>query len=133
MIGDVKSSLWVWYWPSLSPKRKYKMKPLFAYLTRYSTKSRLVLSLAAIALTSWATFTGYTARLDKVKNPTGLANVATRTKATERTNINTNYGKLPLSFEANRGQTDASVKYLARGGGYNIFLTGAEAALVFQN
>ena len=25
------------------------------------------------------------------------------------------YGKLPLSFEANRGQTDARVQFLARG------------------
>src|SRR5208282_3820944 len=27
------------------------------------------------------------------------------------------YGKLPLSFEANQGQTDARVRFLARGGG----------------
>ena len=28
------------------------------------------------------------------------------------------YGKLPLSFEANHGQTDARVKFLSRTGGY---------------
>jgi len=28
----------------------------------------------------------------------------------------------PLSFEANHGQTDASVKFLARGDGYALFL-----------
>src|SRR5262245_30353939 len=39
------------------------------------------------------------------------------------------YGKLPLLFEANRGQTDARVKYLARGDGYALFLTPNEAAL----
>ena len=43
------------------------------------------------------------------------------------------YGKLPLSFEANHGQTDAQVKYLARGRGYTLFLTGTEAVLVFKN
>ncbi|HSD51918.1 MAG TPA: hypothetical protein VLG48_10970, partial [Candidatus Methylomirabilis sp.] len=32
------------------------------------------------------------------------------------------YGKLPLSFEVNRGQTDSQVKYLARGPGYTLFL-----------
>jgi hypothetical protein len=32
------------------------------------------------------------------------------------------YGKLPLSFEANRGQTDARVKFLSRGIGYTLFL-----------
>ncbi len=30
---------------------------------------------------------------------------------------------LPLSFEANRGQTDSSVKFLARGDGYTLFLS----------
>ena len=43
------------------------------------------------------------------------------------------YGKLPLSFEANHGQTDAQVKYLARGRGYTLFLTGTEAVLVLKN
>ena len=32
------------------------------------------------------------------------------------------YGKLAPSFEANRGQTDARVRSLTRGGGYTIFL-----------
>src|SRR5215472_9373099 len=30
------------------------------------------------------------------------------------------YGKLPLSFEANQGQTDRQVKFLSRGGGYSL-------------
>ena len=33
----------------------------------------------------------------------------------------------PLSFEANHGQTDASVKFLARGDGYALFLTADTA------
>jgi hypothetical protein len=37
------------------------------------------------------------------------------------------YGKLPLSFEANQGQTDSRVKFLSRGSGYTLFLTGDEA------
>src|SRR5437016_1223108 len=40
------------------------------------------------------------------------------------------YGKLPLQFEANRGQTDASVKFLSRGRGYTLFLTSTEAVMV---
>jgi hypothetical protein len=39
------------------------------------------------------------------------------------------YGKLPLSFEANQGQTDASVKFVSRGRGYALFLTATEAVL----
>lgn len=43
--------------------------------------------------------------------------------------IEKNYGKLPLSFEVNRGQTDDAVKYLSRGNGYTMFLTSTEAVL----
>ena len=39
------------------------------------------------------------------------------------------YGRLPLSFEANRGQSRASVKFLSRGDGYSLFLTSTEAIL----
>ena len=39
------------------------------------------------------------------------------------------YGSLPLSFEENRGQTDARVRFLARGGGYALFLTSTDAVL----
>lgn len=39
------------------------------------------------------------------------------------------FGRSPLSFEANQGQTDASVKFLSRGRGYTLFLTPTEAVL----
>ncbi len=39
------------------------------------------------------------------------------------------YGKLPLSFELNQGQTDKEVKFLSRGPGYSLFLTPTEAVL----
>lgn len=37
------------------------------------------------------------------------------------------YGKLPLSFEANHGQSDPKVKFLSHGNGYSLFLTTDEA------
>jgi hypothetical protein len=40
------------------------------------------------------------------------------------------YGKLPLQFEANRGQTDPRVKFLARTGSQMLFLTQTEAVWV---
>ena len=42
------------------------------------------------------------------------------------------YGKLPLSFEVNKGQTDSRVKFLSRGSGYSLFLTGNEAVLALR-
>ena len=38
-----------------------------------------------------------------------------------------NYGRLPLSFEANRGQSDGKVKFLSHGSGYTLFLMSDEA------
>src|SRR6516225_3955510 len=37
------------------------------------------------------------------------------------------YGRIPLSFEVNQGQTDSRVQYLARGEGYALFLTPTAA------
>ena len=39
------------------------------------------------------------------------------------------YGKLPLAFEANQGQTDPRVNFLSRGAGYSLFLTPDEVVL----
>jgi hypothetical protein len=39
------------------------------------------------------------------------------------------YGKMPLSFEVNDGQTNPQVKFLSRGAGYELFLTSTEAVL----
>ncbi|MBV9864673.1 MAG: SBBP repeat-containing protein [Abitibacteriaceae bacterium] len=46
--------------------------------------------------------------------------------------IQHSYGQLPLSFEANAGQTASPVKFLSRGRGYNLFLTPTEAVLALQ-
>jgi hypothetical protein len=42
------------------------------------------------------------------------------------------YGRIPLSFEANAGQADESVDFLARGAGYALFLKPSEATLVLS-
>jgi hypothetical protein len=42
------------------------------------------------------------------------------------------YGKVPLSFEANQGQSDSRVRFLSRGNGYSLFLTSNEAVVVLR-
>src|SRR2546425_6195525 len=42
------------------------------------------------------------------------------------------YGKLPLSFEANQGQTDSQVKFLSRRGSHCLFLSSTEAVLTLS-
>ncbi|MFN2454775.1 MAG: SBBP repeat-containing protein [Pyrinomonadaceae bacterium] len=49
-----------------------------------------------------------------------------------RARVNQRYGDLPLSFEANRGQSNAQIKFLSRGAGYNLFLTSTEAVLALR-
>jgi photosystem II stability/assembly factor-like uncharacterized protein len=42
------------------------------------------------------------------------------------------FSELPLRFEANRGQASAKVKFLARGKGYDLFLTETGSTLSFN-
>ena len=55
------------------------------------------------------------------KRPSGLSPAEVRVA----------FGRLPLSFEQNRGQSGEQVKFLARGNGYGLYLGSGEAALVF--
>jgi hypothetical protein len=43
------------------------------------------------------------------------------------------YGRLPLHFEANQGQTHKDVRFLARGPGYGLYLTASEAVLALAS
>ena len=42
------------------------------------------------------------------------------------------YGKLPMMFQANAGQTDGQVKFMAQGLGYSLFLTATESVFVMS-
>ncbi len=53
----------------------------------------------------------------------------TDNRAAKQALLAQNYGKLPLSFEANQGQSDKSAKFLSKGSGYSLFLTESSAVL----
>ena len=53
--------------------------------------------------------------------------------AREAQQVLATYSHLPLIFEANHGQTDATVRFLARGSGYGLYLTTQDAVLAFQH
>ena len=42
------------------------------------------------------------------------------------------YGKLPLSFEPNQGQTDGKVKFVAHGAGYSIYVSPGSATFSLE-
>ena len=50
----------------------------------------------------------------------------------QRTSAAATYNKAPLSFEANHGQADASVKFLTRGAGYELYLTSTQAVMSLE-
>jgi hypothetical protein len=56
-------------------------------------------------------------RIGQVSNARGT------TAAAPRLDVEGAYGKLPLAFEKNAGQTDARVDFVSRGKGYTLFLT----------
>ena len=103
-------------------------------LLRRTALSVLLVSLL-IAATTFAT-KAYRHSIPPVKSraitltpeksaPSALVKTAAETSAQGKAA----YGKLPLTFELNQGQADQQVKFLSRGKGYNLFLTGTEAAL----
>lgn len=50
----------------------------------------------------------------------------------EHARLSAAYAALPLAFEANQGQTDPQIKYMARGNGYTLFLTKTDAVFAFH-
>ncbi len=58
--------------------------------------------------------------------------VVSASNAAARARIAEAYEKLPMSFEANRGQANEAVKFLARGDGYNLSLATSEAVLLLR-
>jgi uncharacterized repeat protein (TIGR01451 family) len=60
----------------------------------------------------------------------GRRTTASRPQASARPPVSS--VSLPLFFEANQGQTDPRVKFMARGRGYGLFLTADEAVLELQ-
>ena len=79
-------------------------------------------SLAAVLVFSLST-------LSIAANRAGTGRVSEEVKA----QAFANYGKLPLSFEENRGQTDARVKFLSHGSDYSILLAPSEVLLNLQS
>src|SRR5438477_5209642 len=61
---------------------------------------------------------------------TALVGLGSPAAAAAQARVSEAYGKLPLHFEANRGQTHEDVRFLSRGLGYGLYLTAGEAVLV---
>ncbi|HEV8132087.1 MAG TPA: SBBP repeat-containing protein, partial [Acidobacteriota bacterium] len=81
--------------------------------------------IITLLMLAFCIFAGHSPIFAENRNSTAAAPPA----AQAAMRLDENYGKLPLSFELNCGQTDSRVKFLARSRGYDLFLTTTEAVL----
>src|ERR1035438_10449039 len=63
------------------------------------------------------------------KAPAGMSKSAAEAAKAQ---MNRNFGKMPMSFEENRGQADRQVQFLSQGQGYSMFLTSSGVVLSLQ-
>ena len=102
--------------------------------TRFPFRSVVVLGAAITALCAGGA--GVTARAPKAaashERGVSTADQAVTPDLAANAHVRERYGNLPLSFEANHGQSDSKVKFLSRGSGYSLFLTSNEAVLVLS-
>src|SRR5215470_6913096 len=99
----------------------------------------LVISAAGLLLLTllinWEKLVSYSVSASQLLSSSGQASstLASPPGRLGQAQINGAYGRLPMSFELNQGQADPQVKYLARGRGYQVFLTETEAVLRLQS
>jgi hypothetical protein len=99
----------------------------------YSRGVRTLVTVALLALTAGLSIVPANEDSLSLGGPNGNAVQAAPATSETRARLVKAYGRLPLSFVANHGQTDAQVKFVARNRGYTLFLTGrAEALLVLS-
>ncbi|MDQ6860886.1 MAG: hypothetical protein M3032_07000, partial [Verrucomicrobiota bacterium] len=97
----------------------------------HSLTVTLRLAMLAAAMIALGLSASLSARPAPLSNLEELSNVA----APKARNCSTGlvqeaYGKLPFTFEANRGQADAAFDFVARGAGYSLAVSHSGA--VFQ-
>lgn len=94
-----------------------------------------ILATCGLATALWSAGVTSQAALARLKDASPHSGAPIHSSSTEesaRLRANEAYGKLPLGFEVNQGQTNNQVKFLSRGAGYTLYLTATEAVLSLQ-
>lgn len=68
----------------------------------------------------------------EVDQPNDLLTVPANADQAVQARVNETYRTLPLRFEANAGQAGPNVKFIAKGGGYDLCLTASETILTLS-
>jgi hypothetical protein len=98
-------------------------------------KSAQKIKIIPMLLLLWALPMSMLPRVTAKPHATAPASKTTSTpnQAQLKMTASENYGKLPLSFERNQGQSDKAVEFLSRGKGYTLFLTPTQAVFSLRN
>jgi len=105
---------------------------------RKSVRPRLEILEDLCLLSTGALDTAIAGSALAITQPVGTVNNAAtatalpQSDAATQARLSAAYGQVPMSFEANQGQTDAQVQFVSRGSGYTLFLAGGEAVLSLQ-
>ena len=98
----------------------------------FSRINRVVLVIGIVCLvTAFASVIFVAARNDEHSLATPKP-VETKADQSTKARVADHFGRLPLSFEVNKGQIEQSIKFLSRGPGYDLFLTANEAVLTLR-
>jgi hypothetical protein len=109
------------------PAKRQKPVNIRSRLSARTLSRATLLTLLAATLIVLSTFL---IRSSLAKESAGSA-VPTAQQSTKAESAD-HYGKLPLSFESNEGQTDREVKFVSRGPGYDLFLTATGLVLTLR-
>src|SRR5437660_9429796 len=121
----------------LSNFRSIRMKKALPF-TNHSAYAvsrwpRTLVALALMALISFSNSVAPVLAAISPNPPNGIHNTAVgRVNKPGRGSVNETLGKLPPSFEPNRGQAGRDVKFTSRGNGYRLFLKGSEAVMALN-
>ncbi|MFL6273828.1 MAG: SBBP repeat-containing protein [Blastocatellia bacterium] len=98
--------------------------------TRRWNRRVSLLVLTLFGLTGFVAWHGKASDRATADHPPARA--ASLNAAQNRARLDEAYGKLPLSFEANRGQIDSRVQFISRSSAATLFLTADEAVLALS-
>jgi|GEM_PF-2019406 len=102
-------------------------------ITWFLQMSRLLVAMTLVVGPSSPVFAGLeTMPSSSNKDAASVQPGAAKAAQGVQTRIAPGSLKVPMYFEANKGQTDASVKYFTRAAGYNLYLTASEAVTVLH-
>jgi len=120
------------YYLSLSQIMVYQPARRQERLRIRSRLSATTLLRATLLILMAATPVVLATRLIRSSQASESTSALPMTPQSTKAEIADRYGKLPLSFQSNEGQTDRDVKFLSHGPGYDLFLTAAGAVLTLR-